>query len=171
MPCPPSLSKSDVEATTEDDPPDKVGDSRTAQGQSQRYLSEKALETFSPKMLRMMTNIKASAGRRVPQPAGLFLLPQPRGSGCLQRRPGSQRVAGVQAAKEANQWVEDPSLDPEKPAFAFYTGNEDAEQREYMRQIFNRVGFSDNFPPSLKASVESKPKRKLCLFMITAAGC
>jgi len=73
--------------------------------------------------------------------------------------------------KEANQWVEDPSLDPEKPAFAFYTGNEDAEQREYMRQIFNMpVKFSDDFPPSLKASVESKPKKKLCLFMITAAG-
>ena len=28
----------------------------------QRYLSEKALETFSPKMLRMLTNIKASLG-------------------------------------------------------------------------------------------------------------
>jgi hypothetical protein len=39
-----------------------------------------------------------------------------------------------------------------------------------MRQIFNGVGFSDNFPPSLKASVESKPKKKLTLFMITAAG-
>jgi hypothetical protein len=29
--------------------------------------------------------------------------------------------------KEANQWVEDPAMDPEKPAFAFYTGKEDAE--------------------------------------------
>jgi hypothetical protein len=61
-------------------------------------------------------------------------------------------------------------LDAEKPAFAFFTGKEDPEERELMRQIFNGVGFSDNFPPTLKASVESKPKKKMTLFMITAAG-
>jgi hypothetical protein len=72
--------------------------------------------------------------------------------------------------KEANQWVVDPTLDPAKPAYAFYTGNEDAEEREYMRQIFNGIRYSDDFPASLKASVAAQPKKLLCLLMASSSG-
>jgi hypothetical protein len=95
---------------------------------------------------------------------------------------------------DAGQWIEDPAMDPEKPAYGLFTGGagmvssdvksdfstvrrdaikqgmQNSEIREYMRQIFNGVGFSDAFPPSLKSSVEARGKKLLSLFMITAAG-
>lgn len=169
---PPELAKSDVEATDEDNIPDKAAILTALKADPGRYLSEKALETFSPKMLKMMKTIQESMGGpdtfrnqlvysyfRNLEGLGVF-------SAALEANGWQQ----YKLVKEANQWIEDPSLDPEKPAFAFYTGKEDADEREYMRQIFNGVGYNDVFPASLKASVESKPKKKLCLFMITAAG-
>jgi hypothetical protein len=168
---PSDLSKADVEATNEDDAPDKSAILSALKAAPQRYLTEKALEAFSPKMLKMMTNIKESLGGEAFRNQLVYsYFRNLEGLGVFSAALEANGWQEYKLTKEANQWVEDPSLDPEKPAFAFYTGKEDAEAREYMRQIFNGVGFADNFPPSLKASVEGKPKKKLCLFMITAAG-
>jgi hypothetical protein len=168
---PPNLRGKDAEAgeaENEDAVPDKDAILAAIKADPARYLTEKALETYSPKMLKLLKNIQAEgveknqllySNFRNLEGLGVF-------SAALEANGWQQ----YKLAKEANQWVEDPALDAEKPAFAFFTGKEDAEEREYMRQIFNGVGFSDNFPPSLKASVESKPKKKLTLFMITAAG-
>jgi len=165
---PPNLRGADAEAENEDSTPDKADILAAVKSDPSRYLAEKALETYSPKMLKMLKNIQAEgveknqllySNFRNLEGLGVF-------SAVLEANGWQQ----YKLAKEANQWVEDPALDAEKPAFAFFTGKEDSEEREYMRQIFNGVGFSDNFPPSLKASVESKPKKKLTLFMITAAG-
>lgn len=60
-------------------------------------------------------------------------------------------------------------MDPAKPAYALFTGEQDMEERELMRQTFNG-SYSDTFPPSLKASIEASGKKKLCLFMISSAG-
>jgi hypothetical protein len=167
---PPELSKADVEATTEDDTPDKAAILTTLKANPVRYLSKKALEAFSPKMLRMMETIEATRGDTMNSQLVYSYFRNLEGLGVFSAALEANGWQEYRLTKEANQWIEDPALDPEKPAFAFYTGTEDAEQREYMRQIFNAVGFSDNFPASLRASVESKPKKKLCLFMITAAG-
>jgi hypothetical protein len=167
---PPELSKADVEATTEDDAPDKAAILNTLKANPVRYLSKKALEAFSPKMLRMMETIEATRGDTLNGQLVYSYFRNLEGLGVFSAALEANGWQEYRLTKEANQWIEDPALDPEKPAFAFYTGTEDSEQREYMRQIFNGVGFSDNFPASLRASVESKPKKKLCLFMITAAG-
>jgi hypothetical protein len=74
--------------------------------------------------------------------------------------------------KQNNQWVEDPTMTSEKPAYAFFTGakaGDDAEKRELIRQIFNG-SYARDFPASLKASVESRGKKILCLFMASSAG-
>lgn len=168
---PPELAKNDVEANDEDAPPDKSAILAALKADPTRYLSEKALEAFSPKMLKMMKNIKASLGEGDYRNQLVYsYFRNLEGLGVFSAALEANGWQEYKLTKEANQWIEDPSLDPEKPAFAFYTGNEDAEQREYMRQIFNGVGYGDTFPASLKASIESKPKKKLCLFMITAAG-
>ena len=168
---PADLAKADVEATNEDEAPDKSEILKALKAAPQRYLTEKALEAFSPKMLKMMTNIKESLGGDAMRNQLVYsYFRNLEGLGVFSAALEANGWQEYKLSREANQWVEDPTLDPDKPAFAFYTGNEDAEQREYMRQIFNGVGFSDNFPPSLRASVEGKPKKKLCLFMITAAG-
>jgi hypothetical protein len=165
---PPNLRGKDEEAQNEEAPPDKAAILAAIRADPGRYLTEKALETYSPKMLKLLKNIQAEgveknqllySNFRNLEGLGVF-------SAALEANGWQQ----YKLAKEANQWVEDPKLDADKPAFAFFTGNEDAEEREYMRQIFNGVGFSDNFPASLKASVESQPKKKMTLFMITAAG-
>jgi hypothetical protein len=84
-------------------------------------------------------------------------------------------------------------MDPEKPAYALFTGGKgmvsdevksdfstvkrdaikrsatNSEIREYMRQIFNR-NYEDSKPPSLKASVEGRGSKLLCLMMASSSG-
>jgi hypothetical protein len=165
---PPDLRAADVEATDEDTAPDKSLILDKLKANPGRYLTMKALELYSPKMKTLLETLQGEGVDKNQMVYSYFRNLE--GLGVLSAALEANGWQEYKLVKEANQWIEDPALDPEKPAFAFYTGNEDAEQREYMRQIFNGVGFSDNFPPSLKASVESKPKKKLSLFMITAAG-
>ena len=136
-----------------------------------RYLTEAALANYSPKMLKMLQNIRASMGDGAEWRTQLLYsyFRNLEGLGVFSAILSANGWQEYKLTKEANQWIEDPNLDAEKPAYAFFTGNEDMEQREYMRQIFN-AKYSDDFPPSLKASIEGKPKKKLVLFMITAAG-
>ena len=136
-----------------------------------RYLTEAALANYSPKMLKLLQNIRASMGDGAEWRTQLLYsyFRNLEGLGVFSAILSANGWQEYKLTKEANQWIEDPSLDPEKPAYAFFTGNEDMEQREFMRQIFN-AKYSDDFPPSLKASIEGKPKKKLVLFMITAAG-
>lgn len=169
---PPELRKPDPdEITNEEVVPDKSQILQQIKANPSRYLTEQALQNYSPKMLKMLQNIRESLGtgpvfRTQLLYSGFRNL---EGLGVFSAILSANGWQEYKLVKEANQWVEDPMLDPELPAYAFFTGNEDMEQRELMRQIFN-AKYSDDFPPSLKASVESKPKKKMCLFMITAAG-
>ena len=131
-----------------------------------RYLSEKALETFSPKMLRILTNIKASLG------SNQFVYSQYRsleGLGILSAVLDTSGWQPYKLIRQANQWVEDPDMLDDRPAYTFYTGEEKAEERDLTRQIFNGV-YSKNFPASLKESVEKRPKKILQLLMASASG-
>jgi hypothetical protein len=132
-----------------------------------RFLSEAALETLSPKMLKILRNVKGSAG------GNQFVYSQYRsleGLGVFSAILDANGWQQYKLDKEAGeQWVESKDMDPDKPAYAFYTGQEDQQQREFMRQIYNNI-FSDDFPPSLKASVEARGKKLLTLFMASSAG-
>lgn len=169
---PPELRKPDIdEVTNEEIVPEKSEILEKLKASPSRYLTEQALQTYSPKMLKMFQNIRESLGTGSEYRSQLLYsgFRNLEGLGVFSAILSANGWQEYKLVKEANQWIEDPALDPEKPAYAFFTGNEDMEQRELMRQIFN-AKFSDDFPPSLKASVESKPKKTLCLFMITAAG-
>ena len=169
---PPEARKAEAgEEIAEDVVPDKSEILEKIKASPERYLTEQALQTYSPKMLKMLQNIRESLGTGETFRSQLLYsaFRNLEGLGVFSAVLSANGWQEYKLAKEANQWIEDPALDPEKPAYAFFTGNEDMEQREYMRQIFNGK-YSDDFPPSLKASVEGKPKKKLCLFMITAAG-
>lgn len=169
---PPELRKADTEEIqNEEVVPDKTEILEKLNANAARYLTEQALQTYSPKMLKILQNIKESLGTGDTYRCQLLYsgFRNLEGLGVFSAILNTNGWQEYKIVKEANQWVEDPALDPEKPAYAFFTGSEDMEQRELMRQIFN-AKYSDDFPPSLKASVEGKPKKKLCLFMITAAG-
>jgi hypothetical protein len=57
----------------------------------------------------------------------------------------------------------------DRPAYTFYTGEENADERDLTRQIFNGV-YSKNFPASLKESVEKRGKKILNVLMASASG-
>jgi hypothetical protein len=168
---PPELRSKGEEATNEDDPPTKDDVLIKIIANPDRYLTKVALANYSPKMLKMLNNIEETMGTGATRNTQLVYsnFRNLEGLGVFSAILNANGWQEYKLAKEANQWVEDPSMDPEKPAYGFWTGNEDFDTRENMRQIFNGQ-YSDNFPASLKQSVESAPKKKMVLFMITTAG-
>lgn len=168
---PPELAMKEVSADTpsENKKPEKeVGDVviRKLKTNPEKYLSEKGLETYSPKMLAILKNIKASLG------SNQFIYSQYRALEGLGILSAVLDVSGWQPykiIKQANQWVEDPDMLDDRPAYTFYTGEENEEERDLTRQIFNGV-YSKNFPASLKESVARRPKKILQLLMASSSG-
>lgn len=161
-----------VNSATEEMPEDKVADKpeilAKLKANPERYLSEKALETFSPKFLKAIKNIKETMGDAW---RNQFVYSQYReleGLGVFSAILEANGWQLYKLAKNAGQWVEG-DMDPAKPAYTFYTGQESAEERELTRQIFNGK-YESSFPASLKTSVEARGKKLLCLLMASASG-
>jgi hypothetical protein len=160
----------EVEVADENSVPDEPETIEKLRANPMRYLSEEALTSFSPKMLKMLHNIKeTNEGGWKNQ----FVYSQYRSLEGLGVFSAILDTNGWQPYKikknGIGQWEEDAEMDAEKPAYAFYTGEENSDQREFMRQIFNGR-FEDSMPPSLKASVEARGKRLLCLLMASSSG-
>ena len=164
-----------ADAETEDNVPEKTKILNTLRSKPEKYLTKKALETYSPKLLKLLTNLEETRGAGETW-VNQFVYSQYReleGLGVLSAILDINGWQEYKLVKQANQWVEDPTMDSNKPAYAFYAGSkasDDAEKREYMRQIFNGGGYSRDFPASLKASVEARGKKILCLVMASSAG-
>jgi len=134
----------------------------------ERYLSEKALKTFSPKMLEILKSIEKDKWKnqfvysQYQSLEGLGLM------SAILDHAGWQRF---RIKQENGQWTIDKSMNMEKPSYAFFVGGtgENDTEREYLRQIFNGV-YEPGFPPTLKAAVEAMPKKILCAFMASSAG-
>jgi hypothetical protein len=135
----------------------------------EKYFSEAALKTMSPKMLQILKDIKENVGEfkelknqfiytfyRVVEGIGIF-------SAILEAN-GFQRYRIIKNA--AGQWIEDPSLKQGVPAYGTYTGDDSEEERNLVRQIFNG-DYESGFPQTLIDSIKEK---KLCIFMATKSG-
>ena len=136
-----------------------------------KYLSEQALAEYSPKLLKMLKNVQETMGDGAAW-NNQFLYSNYRkleGTNIFSAILDANGWQPYKIVKEANQWIEDPALNPDKPAYAFYSGEEKLEERELIRQVFNGK-YSDDFPASLKASVEARGKKILCLLMASASG-
>jgi hypothetical protein len=165
---PPDLRVAEVnaEGISEDKAPDNNEVLKRIKGNPNKYLSEKALEAFSPKMLAILKNIKKSLG------SNQFVYSQYRaleGLGILSAILDTAGWQRYKLVKQANQWVEDPDMLDDRPAYTFYTGEENEEERDLTRQIFNGV-YSKNFPASLKESVNARGKKILTVLMASASG-
>lgn len=138
----------------------------------EKYFSDKALKQYSPKFLQMLKDVKEAVGE-FGKLNNLFMYSnflQLQGLGifaAILEQNGFQEYKIVQ---KDGQWIEDPSLKPEVPAFVFYDGS-NANTRNLFRQIFNgpdnNGNYESGFPPSLKDSIKEK---KLCIFMGTKAA-
>jgi hypothetical protein len=136
--------------------------------QPEKYLSEAGLASFSPKMLRMLKDIKSQIGEpgkfknqfiysqyTALEGLGVF--------GAVLEANGFQRYKFI---KEGPLYREDPSMKPGVPAYAFFTGEESEEERDIYRQIFNE-DYDQTFPQSLKDSIKEK---RLSVLMASSAG-
>ena len=158
-----------VNADTEGESEDKVADKPEVlaklKANAGRYLSEKALETLSPKFLKVLKNIQERPEQNQ------FVYSQYReleGLGVFSAILEANGWQSYKLAKNNGQWVEG-DMDAAKPAFTFYTGQESAEERELCRQIFNGK-YESSFPASLKTSVEARGKKLLSLLMASSSG-
>ena len=133
-----------------------------------KYLSEAALNIYSPKMLRMLKDVKEATG----EPGSfnnMFIYSQYlalQGLGIFSAVLEANGYQRYKIIKENGLWREDPTMKPGVPAFGFYTGEEGEEERELYRQVFNEQ-YEDKFPQSLKDSIKEK---RLCILMATKAG-
>ena len=139
----------------------------------EKYLKGDGLARYSPKMARMLTDLKESVGT-FGALNNQFVYSEyvsVGGLGTFMAVLDNNGFQEYKVIKDGGIWKEDPAMKPDIPAYALYTGGasaKDKELREIYRQIFNKK-YSDTFPQSLKDSLEGKPKR-LCILMASKAG-
>ena len=134
------------------------------------------LNDYSPKFLKMLQNISS------PENKGLHLIYSQfrslEGIGMFSLVLNANGFAQFKIKKEGDSWTMDIAPeDEDKPTYALYTGTEDADEKEIVRNIFNS-DFSST-PENIKQYLERKKKTKslsnmygefVRVFMITASG-
>lgn len=165
---PPELRTTTEEGATEETVVPKDEILAKLRAEPERYLSEEALKQFSPKILAMLKDIKANVG----EPGKFnnqFVYSQflsLEGLGTLMAVLDVNGFQPYKLVKKGGIWEESSEMKPGVPAYATFTGKENAEERELSRQIFNQ-DYSDTFPQSLKDSIK---EHRLCIFMGTRAA-
>ena len=161
---PPELRVKIDENTTEETLVDKPDVLEALKKDAAKYLSPKALKTYSPKMAQMLTDILENVKGYKNQ----FIYSQYKsleGLGLFAAVLEANGFQPYKLVKKQGVWEEDSSMDKEKPAYAMFVGgNED--ERELYRQIFNQ-DYSDTFPQTLKDSIK---QHRLCVFMGSSAA-
>ena len=124
-----------------------------------RFLSTEALKAFSPKFLEISKRINEYIGKAPYH--NQFVYSQFKsleGAGILSLVLETLGFQEYKIIKTQAGFIEDPSMDPSKPAYAFFKGevnDNDVLEREYTRQIFNQ-SYEDGFPKSLEDSVKTR---------------
>ena len=138
-----------------------------------QYLTPDKLEIYSPKFLAMLNNIDS------PDYKGLHLIYSQfrtmEGIGIFSLVLEANGFARFSIKKTGiDSWELNMSEeDMGKPTFALYTGTEEAEEREIIRNIYN--GSWDNIPNNIAAQLRRKSSNNnlgeiIKVLMITSAG-
>jgi hypothetical protein len=138
-----------------------------------KFLSPKGLETLSPKFLNVLENIKE------PEHKGLHLIYTQfrtiEGVGILKLVLEANGFTQFKIKKnDAGLWVLNiPESEQGKPTFALYTGTEDAEEKELIRNIYN--GDWEQVPETITSELLPISTNNLYgeiikVLMITASG-
>ena len=135
------------------------------------YLSEEALEKYSPKYLEILKNIKN------PENEGLNLVYSQfrtlEGIGIFAEVLKFNGFVEFKVIKTAGGW--DIDMDVGKPAFALYTGTEGDEEKELIRKIYNGQWNDSGFPVNISKKLNKVARNNnmgkiIKVFMITASG-
>ena len=140
---------------------------------SSDFLTPEALQTYSPKFLNMLENIKD------PEYAGLHLVYSQfrtmEGIGIFTLVLDKNGFTRFKIKKNTSGgWEID--IAPEnkgKPTYALYTGTEESDEKEIMRHIYN--GEWDQIPVSISIELRKMAKNNnmgeiVKVFMITSSG-
>ena len=136
------------------------------------YLTPEALQTYSPKFLSILENIKN------PSHIGLHLIYSQfrtlEGIGILKLVLETNGFVQFKIIKEGNTWkLVTPETDLHKPSFVLYTGTETSEEKEIIRNVFN--GNWKFVPEQIKTKIQKRANNNMYgdiikVFMITASG-
>jgi hypothetical protein len=146
---------------------------RYLQIHSQEFLSLEGLKTYSPKFLAMIENIED------PQHRGLHLVYSQfrsmEGIGIFAMALDANGFARFKIRRTGVDGWEINMSEEElgKPCYALYTGTEDAEEREIIRNIYN--GTWDYIPNNIATQLRAKSSNNnlgeiVKVLMITSAG-
>jgi hypothetical protein len=135
-------------------------------------LTTDQLAIYSPKYLAILRNIQDETNR------GLHLIYSQfktlEGIGLFKTVLESNGFVEFKLVKRNGQWdIKDFDKDPEKPRFARYTGDETAEEKDIVRNIYN--GAWHLVPPSIVEKIRERNADNLYgevikVLMITASG-
>lgn len=133
-----------------------------------KFLRDAGLAIYSPKMQKLLRNVQENGNRNQ------FIYSQYReleGLGIFAAILEANGFQQYRLVSDNGRFREDPSLDPAKPAFAFYTGKEDATERELMRYIFNEeyTSIQVEYPQHFQ-SIKDSIKARLCILMASSSG-
>ena len=132
-----------------------------------KYLSDKALKIFSPKMLKMLKDLKKNMDGKMMNQFVYSQYISLEGLGVFSAILEHNGFQEYKLTKNAGVW-EEAEMD-NRPAFAFFKGgtsDKDKELRELYLQIYNGK-YEDTFPQSLKDSIT---KKRLCVLLVSSAG-
>lgn len=146
---------------------------RYLQIHSQQFLSLEGLKTYSPKFLSMIENIED------PEHRGLHLVYSQfrsmEGIGIFAMALDANGFARFKIRRTGVDGWEINMSEEElgKPCYALYTGTEDAEEREIIRNIYN--GTWDYIPNNIATQLRAKSSNNnlgeiIKVLMITSAG-
>ena len=137
------------------------------------YLTPSALETYSPKFLSVLKNITSDKNE------GLHLIYSQfrtlEGVGIISLILEYNGFAKFKIRKDAtNTWqIDIPEDDRAKPMFALYTGTEDPEEKEIIRNVYN--GAWDKIPSGIRDYIRGIADNNnngeiIKVLMITSSG-
>jgi len=139
----------------------------------EQHLSLDALQTYSPKFLAMIENIQSH------EHPGLHLVYSQfrsmEGIGIFALALETNGFVRFKISRSgADSWqIDMPEEELGKPTYALYTGTEDSEEREIIRNIYN--GDWNNIPNNIAAQLRAKSTNNnmgeiIRVLMITSAG-
>ncbi len=146
---------------------------QTLEENKERYFSPSELQKYSPKFLTMLENIKDPDHKGCNLVYSQFRTLE--GIGIFKLILETNGFAQFRIKRDAqNTWTLDrKESDLGKPMFVLYTGTEDAEEKEIVRNIFNSnwVGVPDSIATPLKLIAANNNMGEIIkVFMITASG-
>jgi hypothetical protein len=142
-----------------------------------KYLRDEGLATFSPKMRKLLANVRATTGGD--NFKNQFVYSQYlklEGLGIFAAILDANGYQRYRLVKEGGKYREAPDMDPAKPAYSFYTGGIDKDELGITLAMFNEdyrtlQSVYPEHSTTMKESILKRGGKKLlCILMATSSG-